>query len=274
MEELFTVRRGNFPLILVALHGGSYCPDGLRERTTGTILADKDTIPLLNQFDRTFQKKYPGHLPSLVIVRLHRKYCDLNRSFEDCYDRPGGESVKVLDKLWHDVHGWISEEVDRWTEILGRQWPLLLDIHGYAAKSSSSPVYRGTYHGQTFRAEGNLSKVWKTPMSPGTWSERRENSRYRGGFLVQRFQYLPGQAIQWEFPDWMRTNREKREKWCISLWESLDEWDEWMMMIGSLENYNFRRQQQEQVNFLQGFDRLFIPFLLWVLISFLIKTDF
>lgn len=236
MEELFVVRRGNFPLVLVALHGGALCPENMKIRTTGNILADMDTIPLLLRVDKIFKDKYPGYIPSILIVRLHRKYCDLNRDICTSYDRSDNTQNLMLDELWHSVYEWLKNEVEFWSNLCGQEWPLVFDIHGYINTTDiyQSPVYRGTYCGDSFKYVGNLDDVWNVPMFPATWNDNNEKSKYKGGFLVQYLKGFHGQVIQWEFPDWMRHDIHQINIWCVSLMESLDKWDIWIRMQNKL----------------------------------------
>lgn len=198
----FTVREGNIPLILVALHGGKDCPPEWPIRQdNGNHRADCKTIALLTTLEQTMKQQW-NQSPYVCFVKLHRKYGDMNRSIDEC------STLEDVKQVWTDVHGWIQMQVAKWRK------GVVIDIHGYHDASGTGPIYRGTCMGKTFYRE-NLDEIQLSyPMYPAKWSIREEYARYQGGYLTRSFCGSNWEAIQLEFPEWIRYESSHHTRWA------------------------------------------------------------
>ncbi len=228
-NEFLHVRRGALPVLITAPHGGwlpvadvpkRTGPAG--ERTSGKFVATQDT--------RTFElatatadaiEQLTGHEPSLVALKAHRQYVDVNRPVAE-----GAEHEKT-----RALHGTFHDQVRASVDELRAKFPrgaLLLDIHGQAAEADT--LFRGTQNGRTvtnllaqhgvtaltgphsvlgsLAANGVSVSPSNTP--PGHPPEHRS---FNGGFIVRTYGSHTTNgidAIQLEFGAAFRTNAARR----------------------------------------------------------------
>jgi hypothetical protein len=123
---------GNAPVIITAPHGGALLPASIPERTasacggSATIVQDVNTADLARQMQARFQAAH-GTIPHLVIMHLHRRKVDANRTAPEaaCGNAEAGAAMED----WHDFINAAKAAVLR---SHGKGWYIDLHGHGHA----------------------------------------------------------------------------------------------------------------------------------------------
>ncbi len=123
---------GNAPVIITAPHGGALLPASIPERTasacggSATIVQDVNTADLARQMQARFQAAH-GTIPHLVIMHLHRRKVDANRTAPEaaCGNAEAGAAMED----WHDFIDAAKAAVLR---SHGKGWYIDLHGHGHA----------------------------------------------------------------------------------------------------------------------------------------------
>eukprot|EP01119_Soliformovum_irregulare_P023958 TRINITY_DN8483_c0_g1_i1.p1 TRINITY_DN8483_c0_g1~~TRINITY_DN8483_c0_g1_i1.p1 ORF type:complete len:422 (+),score=83.13 TRINITY_DN8483_c0_g1_i1:228-1493(+) len=119
---------GNIPVVISAPHGGHIKPSEMKNRTTGVLDGDKNTIPLLsdivvamtNQSD--LQNEIP-RLPHVIICHLSRLKLDANRNRNDA--SLGDVHAQAA---WDEFHNFI--EIAKMRSIDQYGFCQYFDLHG------------------------------------------------------------------------------------------------------------------------------------------------
>ena len=123
-DQFITFKEGNFPLILVAPHGGDLKPQWIDDRDcdNAVITQDQYTLGIALQLEQALHDL--GIKPYMVLTKIHRIKIDLNRSLETsiCEDHTSNE-------LWQLFHQQIEGYRRDVAQKYGRG--LLIDIHGH-----------------------------------------------------------------------------------------------------------------------------------------------
>jgi N-formylglutamate amidohydrolase len=123
-DQFVTFKEGNFPLILVAPHGGDLKPQWIDDRDCDNAVTTQDqyTLGIALQLEQALHDI--GIKPYMVLTKIHRIKIDLNRSLETsvCQDETSNE-------LWQLFHQQIERYRRDITQKYGRG--LLIDIHGH-----------------------------------------------------------------------------------------------------------------------------------------------
>lgn len=129
-DNFVEFREGNFPLILVAAHGGDLKPNWINDRDCpgSKLLQDQYTLGIAIQIEKELQKL--GFQPYMILAKIHRIKIDLNRSLTTsvCDDI-------TTNSLWSLFHEQIMSYSSAIERTYGRG--LLIDIHG-----QSHPIQR------------------------------------------------------------------------------------------------------------------------------------
>jgi N-formylglutamate amidohydrolase len=126
-DEWLTVERGDFPVIIVASHGGTLRPEELPDRSQGNTVRDTNTTELAIQLARELEQKF-GKRPSLVVLNVHRIKLDANREIAEA---ALGNPLAMA--LWQNFHDAIRAESARVQQVHGAG--LLLDLHGHGRRT-------------------------------------------------------------------------------------------------------------------------------------------
>lgn len=146
-SPLVTTRKGDYPVILSAPHGGAKEVPGVPVRkgiglpvgSTGFFTArDTGTEELAGAIAKAVEDK-TGKKPYLVAAKFHRKYIDANRPPEIAYESPNAKAT------YDAFRGTLAAYCKEVRAKHGRG--LLLDVHGQGAIPMS--VIRGTQNGKT-----------------------------------------------------------------------------------------------------------------------------
>lgn len=123
-EQFITYKEGNYPLILVAPHGGDLKPQWIEDRDceNAVITQDQYTLGIALQIEQALHEL--GIKPYMVLTKIHRIKVDLNRSLETsvCEDNTSND-------LWQLFHQQIEHYRRDVVQKYGRG--LLIDIHGH-----------------------------------------------------------------------------------------------------------------------------------------------
>lgn len=211
-DNVFTLHRGNAPLLLSLPHDGSAIPDALKARMTATAQGAPDTdwhVSRLYHFAR--------ELGASILVPAYSRYViDLNRGEDDTSLYPGqnttglvplvrftGEPIYLqgaepdvddvaarIDRYWRPYHQALREELDRiraahsrvvlWEghSIRGSQLPFLFegrlpDLNlGTASGTSCSPALQARLEA-VLAAQGDYDWV--------------ANGRFKGGHITRHY---------------------------------------------------------------------------------------
>ena len=123
-EDFVIFREGNYPLIIVAPHGGDLKPQWIEDRdcANSVITQDQYTLGIALQLEEKL--KTLGIEPFMVLTKIHRIKVDLNRSLttSHCEDDTSNE-------LWRLFHRQIEDYSSRVANEFGQG--LLIDLHGH-----------------------------------------------------------------------------------------------------------------------------------------------
>lgn len=117
-------QKGNFPLLITAVHGGDLRPQWIEDRDCegAKVVQDQYTLGIAIQIAEELNKH--GLQPYMLLTKIHRVKIDLNRSLETshCDDDTSND-------LWRLFHNKIEAFREEVIEKYGRG--LLIDIHGH-----------------------------------------------------------------------------------------------------------------------------------------------
>lgn len=123
-EEFIEYRKGNIPVILISVHGGSLSPEWLSDRSCegAVTVMDDNTLELAKETEEALSLL--GVSPYIVLNKMSRKKIDLNRSLEDsnCGDR-------ITEEYWSLFHNTVSEFKNEIETLFGKGF--VLDLHGH-----------------------------------------------------------------------------------------------------------------------------------------------
>lgn len=220
------VEVGELPFIISAPHGGKLdlpntsprTGEGLKAAPGGFVIS-RDTgteelaLEVAAEVRRRFDK--PAHL---VINRIHRKYCDPNRTPKEAYDTDGGQTH------YEAYHTALKAACASTQRQFHRG--VLLDLHGQG--TSAKTVYRGTQNGKTVTLLrerfgetahtgpeslfGRLkAKHWTVHPDP---HDGKEQAGFNGGYIVRTYGNPAAyglDAIQLEFGNDYRIATARKE---------------------------------------------------------------
>lgn len=220
------VEAGELPFIISAPHGGKLdLPDtpprtgeGLKAAPGGFVTSrDGGTEELAQDVAAEIRRRFdkPAHL---VINRIHRKYCDPNRSPKEAYDTDGGQAH------YEAYHAALKTACESVQSRFHRG--LVLDLHGQG--TSANTVYRGTQNGKTVtllrERYGEIAhtgpeslfgllkaKRWTVHPDP---HEEKEQAGFTGGYIVRTYGNPAAyglDAIQLEFGNDYRLAAARKE---------------------------------------------------------------
>lgn len=123
-ETFVTFKKGNFPLLIVAPHGGDLKPQWIQNRECegAVTVQDQYTLGIAFQIENELRKR--GYNPYMLLANIHRIKIDLNRPLVTsfCIDNtPEG--------LWNLFHNQIETYRSEVINQFGRG--LLIDLHGH-----------------------------------------------------------------------------------------------------------------------------------------------
>ena len=123
-DDFVIFKKGNFPLLIVAPHGGDLKPQWIQNRDCegAVIVQDQYTLGIAFQIENELKKK--GYSPYMLLSKIHRVKLDLNRPLETslCED-------DTPEELWNVFHHQIASYRSEVIERFGRG--LLIDLHGH-----------------------------------------------------------------------------------------------------------------------------------------------
>ena len=123
-KDYVEFREGNYPLLLIAPHGGDLKPQWINDRDceNSVVTQDQYTLGIALQLEQELRAL--GIQPYVVLAKIHRIKIDLNRSLETshCEDDSSND-------LWQLFHSQIKHYRDAIIEEFGRG--LVIDIHGH-----------------------------------------------------------------------------------------------------------------------------------------------
>lgn len=215
-------------MLLVAGHGGTEPLPGAEVRRPErvkdpnfVVLGDSLTNELASDLAQAIARESEGGArPSLLLNRVHRRYCDVNRSPELSSHDPRGRAHHAA------FHQALAGELRR----LQRQhgWVLLLDLHGQSRYPIS--LHLGTAQ-HALVSPATVDWLW----GPGGLvaelqdhgfqvapAQKEAKQRYPGGYIV-RHHAAPGrvEACQMEHSRALRQGQEDRERYLAVLARSL-----------------------------------------------------
>lgn len=123
-EEFVTFKKGNFPLLIVAPHGGDRKPQWIQNRDCEDAITVKDQYTLGIAFQIENELKQRGYNPYMVLAKIHRIKVDLNQPLANSFCEDN--APEGLWKLFHNqIETYRSEVIKKF----GRG--LLIDLHGH-----------------------------------------------------------------------------------------------------------------------------------------------
>ena len=124
-DNFVDVTVGNIPLVISAPHGGLAKPQGVVDRTSGTLVRDTNTRELALELAAEIEKRTGGK-PFVVTNRLHRIKMDPNREIDEATQ--GGVFAAMVYRAYHTA----LEESCLQAQKIGGGDALLIDLHGHA----------------------------------------------------------------------------------------------------------------------------------------------
>ncbi|MSP37120.1 MAG: hypothetical protein EXR70_01340 [Deltaproteobacteria bacterium] len=215
-SNFVVITSGQLPIILSAPHGGQQAIPGVSQRqgsgVAGFVTGSDTRTDLLAQLVAVELERRLSAKPFSVIARFERKYLDVNRASDAAFENG------TVKEHYDAYHGALRQ----FSGLVKSQWGggLLLDIHGEG--SDATAIYRGTQNGKTVKA---LIEQFGAPVLSGKNSllgqmaskgykvlpstdERAKETRYTGGYIVQRYgshQAAGIDAMQLEFGSTLRS---------------------------------------------------------------------
>ncbi len=123
-SEFIEYSKGNIPVILISVHGGTLMPEWLSDRSCpgAVTVKDDNTYELAKETQEALSLIEAS--PYVVLNKMSRKKIDLNRSLEDsnCGDRS-------TEEYWDLFHKKVLEYRQEIEALFGKG--LVLDLHGH-----------------------------------------------------------------------------------------------------------------------------------------------
>ena len=123
-NEFIEYSKGNIPVILISVHGGTLTPEWLSDRSCpgAVTVKDDNTYELAKETQEALSLIEAS--PYVVLNKMSRKKIDLNRSLEDsnCGDRS-------TEEYWDLFHKKVLEYRQEIETLFGKG--LVLDLHGH-----------------------------------------------------------------------------------------------------------------------------------------------
>ena len=123
-SEFIEYSKGNIPVILISVHGGTLMPEWLSDRSCpgAVTVKDDNTYELAKETQEALSLIEAS--PYVVLNKMSRKKIDLNRSLEDsnCGDRS-------TEEYWDLFHKKVLEYRQEIETLFGKG--LVLDLHGH-----------------------------------------------------------------------------------------------------------------------------------------------
>ena len=123
-SEFIEYSKGNIPVILISVHGGTLMPEWLSDRSCpGAVTVKDDNTYELAKVTQEALSLIEAS-PYVVLNKMSRKKIDLNRSLEDsnCGDRS-------TEEYWDLFHKKVLEYRQEIEALFGKG--LVLDLHGH-----------------------------------------------------------------------------------------------------------------------------------------------
>lgn len=114
---------GELPVVLSVPHGGTLEPSEIPDRTTGTLVTDRDTRETAQAVRQAFLER-TGQAPHVVVSHLRRTKLDPNREIVEA-----AQGDPFAEEAWREFQGFIdvAEELVETRYGAG----LYLDLHGH-----------------------------------------------------------------------------------------------------------------------------------------------
>ncbi len=123
-SEFIEYSKGNIPVILISVHGGTMSPEWISDRSCpGAVTVKDDNTYELAKETQEFLSLIEAS-PYVVLNKMSRKKIDLNRSLED--SNCGDTSTE---EFWDLFHKKVLEYRQEIETLFGKG--LVLDIHGH-----------------------------------------------------------------------------------------------------------------------------------------------
>ena len=123
-SEFIEHSKGNIPVILISVHGGTLTPEWISDRSCpgAVTVKDDNTYELAKETQEALSLIEAS--PYVVLNKISRKKIDLNRSLEDsnCGDRS-------TEEYWDLFHKKVLEYKQEIEALFGKG--LVLDLHGH-----------------------------------------------------------------------------------------------------------------------------------------------
>ncbi len=123
-NEFIEYSKGNIPVILISVHGGTLSPEWISDRSCpgAVTVKDDNTLELAKETQEALSLIEAS--PYVVLNKISRKKIDLNRSLEDsnCGDRS-------TEEYWDLFHKKVLEYTQEIEALFGKG--LVLDLHGH-----------------------------------------------------------------------------------------------------------------------------------------------
>jgi len=197
-------QKGTMPLILSAPHGGTEKPEGIPDRTSGTLVRDRNVREIAMGLADAIEFR-TGFRPFVVTTNLHRVKMDANRPLAEAAQ--GGLGAE---KTWYEYHAAL-EKASSLARELGNGQALLFDIHGHGHKEDWSELAGPEWEkrkvmelGALFTEQGLRAVPSPDIPDPG------DKPYFNGGYIVRRHCEDGLRAIQIELP-WSLRSEKGRE---------------------------------------------------------------
>lgn len=210
MTELFTLERGEAPLLISIPHLGTQIPDDLRDRYTDVALTVADTDWHLDRL-YAFARELGA---TMLGARMSRYVIDLNRPSNDESLYPGqtttglcptetfrgepvyragcgpdaAEKARRVQTYWQPYHDTLTAELARLRERHANV--LLWEAHSIASvlprlfEGKLPDLNLGTQDGRTAVTAVQQAAIDAASESGFTWVA---NGRFKGGFITRQF---------------------------------------------------------------------------------------
>ena len=175
---------GELPIVISAPHGGVLQPAEAADRTSGRVIADRNTVEL-SLAVRDALSDATGYAPHVILSHLHRSKLDPNREIVEA-----AQGDPFAENAWHEFQDWIEEARVFVADDYDRG--LYFDMHGHGhsiPRVEIGYLLSGSDLNQNDDALNNMTMVEKTSIrdlgrhAPETFSELLRGPKSFGGFL-------------------------------------------------------------------------------------------
>jgi formiminoglutamase len=207
--QVFSVQRGDSPIVLGQPHGGTLVPDDIAAHMndTGRALADTDWH---------INRLYDGLLPDATVVQshVHRYVIDANRDPEGVSLYPGQNTTTLVpltdfdgQPIWRDGQEPSAEEIDQrrqayhapYHAALSEELQRVRDCHGVAVlfdchsiRSRIPYLFDGTLPDMNIGTDGGATCASKIESITDEFASSSPystvlNGRFRGGWTTRHY---------------------------------------------------------------------------------------